>query len=623
MASFDGEEQFSPHELLQAYHQAAQQGDREAMDQLHGALLRAYTREAPKATDDMSGPARFLAGVGHGMQRLGEGAANIVGIHAKGHGFDTTDEGLKSEDQTARDLLSTRGGYWGDIAGQTAATAPLGMGTGAALRAGGAALGRTALNPTVLKMALNAGKAATSAGEGALQAGAMADPDEQGSEAAKGAVLSAALSKLGQAGGRYVRGIVEKSKPAQDLIDAAASTGRKLFLPISQAAKDSGISGAAKAVYQHVLPFALGVEGRLAGQSERAASTVRNVRADMANQHITEEGLGRFRAGDTVEGKTAEQTGENLSAAQEAGYKKNFDQHAFEVPMTFRDQVASDLKRLHPDLSDVQRETLATEADKIMQERVTETNPGQMGISGRQLRAAIDVGGDRLSALTKKMGFGESDAKDIADTGMQSFRDIVASAKDDAEGVLRNSDNLKELDTARDFIANMNNYYRLAAKDPQVAAVVRATRGAAPVRGAYEFKDAARDMIPGTDDAKLLQNAHEVLGGESPGNVTPAGRHLFHSAGQAASVLAPVAGVASGHGEAGALMPAAFIGGSHTLASQPAQEMLYGDRMHQQFLADFLRKYPGLASSLGGGARSAMVAGHEAGPETEDEEVTQ
>lgn len=600
--AFEGEMGFTTNQLLAAYHQAAEQRDTAAMEQLHGAIQRSYQREVPRATDDMSGTERFVAGMGHGMQRLGEGTANLLHLRGKATvpgtdiTFDSTDQGLRDEDKSSRDLLSTRGGFWGDIAGQAAATAPLGMGVGAATRAGGAALTRAAVPGA--KILSNALKTAQASAEGAHQGAAMASPDEQGAGARSGAVLGAVLNKLGQAGGRLTRGLVEKSDAAQRLIDAAAAQGRKLFLPISQAARTgegAGIaSPTAKLVYQRMLPYALGVDTRLEGQSAKAADTLNKVRADMSRPAFLRENGGVTPTATTA-GKTGEATAANLSEAHAADLKKSFDDYAFQVPVfNFRDQVVRNLEAMHPNIPDALKEQLANKVDENMQ---LFTKDGQ--VTGENLRSAME------SATRDLDGLGKNYKATWKDSAIQPMRDIIDFSINHHREILGNpASSGTDKALARQFLDDMENYKSLAAHDPDVEAVVRSTAGVPELRGDYPAKAALRNEIPGTPGYRLQQDRHEVLESEDPGSVSPAGRHAWQTFGAVAPVMG---GLATGHGAQGAEGALALAGGAHALAFPGMQNALYGDTAAQKYMADFLRSYPTVSGALGRAARAGAV----------------
>lgn len=254
---------YSQAEMLHAYGLASKAGDKEAMDELHGMIVKAQTHYNP--TDDMSTGEKLLAGTGHGMQRMLQGAGNLVGL--KNETLGTTDQDLKNKDETAKPLLDTTAGKIGDIAGQAALTAPVGLGSGA-LAAKVAGKGGAQL----LKMAL-------AAGENGAQSATMADPDQQGEQAMKGAALGAGLSTLGKVGGAAVRGTIPP-----EVAEKAARFISHRVLPFSAggAAMEMAHGSPLAAAATIGVPYALSTKtaqkalsGNLAGQ-KALADFIRN-----------------------------------------------------------------------------------------------------------------------------------------------------------------------------------------------------------------------------------------------------------------------------------------------------------------------------------------------------------
>lgn len=146
---------------------------------------------------------RFLAGAGQGMTDLVRHAGSLVGLES--------DQALKDAKAIDAPLLNTGAGRAGQFVGQTAALAPLGMGTGAALGRTGALGARLAANPL-----------ASGAIQGATQGALLADPGQRIQGAALGGVAGAALPALGSAIGKVARGIT-RTPAAQTLLDAGVS----------------------------------------------------------------------------------------------------------------------------------------------------------------------------------------------------------------------------------------------------------------------------------------------------------------------------------------------------------------------------------------------------------------
>jgi hypothetical protein len=243
-----------------------------------------------KQFEERYGPVQdaFTEGVGSGAVRVARGLGNLeqkaINLHplAKVIGGvklpEVSDEEIREQDKMDSPLARTRRGSLGQAAGQamaaTVATAPLGALGG--LSKGGSVLGRTLGNPTTI-----------AALEGAVGGAAAADPNEQGTGAAKGAATSAIISKFLEGGGRLTKGLVKKNEAVRDL---EAEAGKNLDIPISQAASDDDlISRGFRAAYQEGLPNVIGVKGQLARQSKQALSNAQNsTSSDLADALIEE-----------------------------------------------------------------------------------------------------------------------------------------------------------------------------------------------------------------------------------------------------------------------------------------------------------------------------------------------
>jgi hypothetical protein len=211
-------------------------------------------------TEGMSGGEKFLAGMGkafvdtfHGGKQLGAEALNWINPNLVSN--QTVQQLRQQADETAqRDapLMATGAGFAGNIAGNIAATAPLGM---VAAPARGASLLRLA---------------ATGAGQGTV-AGAIAPVGVNDSRtahmlagSAAGAVLAPSITALGRAISPSVRPEVQmlqdagiQPTPGQILGGAAAQTeGRLTSMPGGSAITDAqarAVGQFNRAVYQRAL----------------------------------------------------------------------------------------------------------------------------------------------------------------------------------------------------------------------------------------------------------------------------------------------------------------------------------------------------------------------------------
>jgi hypothetical protein len=136
---------------------------------------------------------RTLSGAGRGMVHTGRSAGNLVGA--------VPDQTLATERETDAPLMQTGTGRIGNILGEAALTAPVGMGMGGALgRLGVGAFGNSAM-------------------QGATQGLLTADPGERLKNALLGGAAGGALPLATGAGRALVHGL-SRSPEAQTLLNA-------------------------------------------------------------------------------------------------------------------------------------------------------------------------------------------------------------------------------------------------------------------------------------------------------------------------------------------------------------------------------------------------------------------
>lgn len=587
---------YSHEEMLRAYGMAHAAGDQGAMTELHQMLLKAdATRNAPAAdpTTGMSTWDKLSAGAGHGADRMLHGAENLAGLRS--------DQDLKNEDQTSKPLLNTTAGKIGDVAGQIGATLPLGMGAGAAVKGAGALLkaGATTLAPRA-QVLLNALKGASAVGQGAAQGATMADPDEQSTGAAVGGALGGIGANVAHAGGRLVKGLVEKSSDAENLIQDAAAHGRNLFLPISQAAAQGGISGAAKAIYQKALPYALGVKGRLADQSSKADQVMRDTVADvgMADQ---KDASGKTVTPKAPIGNTTEQTAAGVKSWYDKAYDDKLKGYAFQTPQDFHQRVLDNLSTDHPELPESQAQLIASTLDRRMQEY---SKKGQ--ITGGNLQEAMGAARDDLGALVNNNQLRNPRANE---SGLNSFKDVIQDTIDEHRDIAATTKDPATIKQANGVADDLENYQALSPGWKEAQAGIKSSEGAGLNRGDYTWPDLYKHSAEGSQTQKIAQSAHAVLD-QDPGAVDPSGRYFLH--GVESTVGGAAAGAAMfGHPEAGAIGGGALLAANaipHALVNKGTQNALYGDLGMQQAMARLLRQNPNAASDLATAGRSALVA---------------
>lgn len=147
----------------------------------------------------MSDTDKVLAGTGRGMVHTANSIGNIAGL--------VPNSTLQTEKEIDAPLLSTGAGRFGNIAGEAAVTAPLGMGTGALA-------GRAA--------PILAGPLAQGVIQGGVQGAATADPGERAKNTLVGALTGGTVAGGGRVASTAINGL-GRTPAAQALIDQGVS----------------------------------------------------------------------------------------------------------------------------------------------------------------------------------------------------------------------------------------------------------------------------------------------------------------------------------------------------------------------------------------------------------------
>jgi hypothetical protein len=147
----------------------------------------------PQAVD------RVLSGAGRGMEHTLRSLGNLFGL--------VPDSDLDEEKRIDAPLMDTTAGKVGNLIGESAITAPLGMGAGAAVGRLGAAGARAAANPLANAMI-----------QGGAQGLATSDPGSRGVDTALGAATGGATTLGGKALAKAMTGL-KRTPDAQLLLD--------------------------------------------------------------------------------------------------------------------------------------------------------------------------------------------------------------------------------------------------------------------------------------------------------------------------------------------------------------------------------------------------------------------
>lgn len=187
---------------LLAQLQAAQQAQSQAaMSHTQAPTPTGFLLNDP--TSGMSTTDRVLAGTGRGMVHTGASVGNLVGL--------VPDSAMAEMKQTDAPLLNTRAGTFGNMVGESAMTAPLGMGVAKGLGMAGKLGAALAENPI-----------SNSAIQGGVQGLATSDPGQRSFNTAMGTVTGGALGANQALIGKLVNGL-KRTPDAQALLDQGIS----------------------------------------------------------------------------------------------------------------------------------------------------------------------------------------------------------------------------------------------------------------------------------------------------------------------------------------------------------------------------------------------------------------
>lgn len=527
-----------------------------------------------KTTDSMDTYDRFGAGVATGAQRTVRGIGNMVGL--------VDDQTLRDQDTRDKDLADTTSGRIGQLVGNAAVTAPIGVAGGAAL--GGIAKGLgTVSNPDNVRRAMMLVKALEAAGEGAISSASMAEAGKQGEAAGSGAMWGGGLNLAGQAGSRLLRGMVRKSPEHLqllrdvELINAQKGAGvprRELFVPIAAGASESDLlSRAAGTFYREVLPYAPFAKEKILKQGSDAMQTVGETMLQGAAPKGLNVGVGDDLAG--VAGRFSDDFEQGFQGL--AGKTGNIG-----TPKGFAQRIADRIGKLTSDNHDPVGKAMLQDPDV----RRFLGDAEELATQFADKNGKIDL----FNLHRMKM--------DLASKYTGPTKHAIEQAMEEIDGVFGKS----------------FRRYHIAGDDAATEALGRYRAN----RDAYrEFLPIAKNMGKGLDDLnfksialsarpsavgpsteKTAADAYKVFKHLKDVNPAPAGR-LAAGAAQLTSIgflgALPALGIAA---TTGAVLPSKLL-----------QRGLYGDTAGQKLLVDALRKkgVNELSNVLSRGVRTGLT----------------
>jgi hypothetical protein len=402
-----------------AYGLAAKAGDTAAMSELHGHLLNTYQKISARdnnPTAGSSGSQNFVEGTGRGMAKVADtvsGPQTQLNVDEQGNliGSLAPNQTKLTDDKLDAPLLATKGGALGNVAGEVAATAPIG-GVGGpvaeALGAGklaGAGAGRLA------------GRVAARTAQAGAEGGAASAAS--GEDVGEGAGASAALSLPLSAAGRFVRGIVGKSDAAQQLIQAAGEEGKDLHIPISQ-----GGTGPVKTIYKTVLPYFFGAREQLEHQAGKAEDTMGDVMMTHAPAPQLDAAGNPAKTPVPAPGVqgTLQETAANIRKQSDAAYQRTVKNYAFQPPEDFHANVLDNLTS--SDLPNGHKTQIANTLDSVLQDHLSPDGT----LSGANLLRAKAAGREALGNLRSAGGLTGIGNPSSTEKALGSFDGMIDNA---------------------------------------------------------------------------------------------------------------------------------------------------------------------------------------------------
>jgi hypothetical protein len=496
------------------------------------------------------------AGIGSGMVRGWKGLTNLVLPDSLTPEF-ASDENIQEMDKRDEDLPMIP-----KLVGGAAATAPLSMGTGALL----STASKAAPAASILTRTL-ASPFTRSAVEGATQGAIYADPDEQGKGALIGGALGPALTGLGKAGGRLLRGTVAKSEPAKALEQLAAQHGEEIFLPISQAASDEGIFGRLmKSFYKEALPIVPGVKGKLERQGANAAEKLREI--------ALREGLPSGGQLPANAGKKVSEAVGHIQRQFDDAYDSTVKSYAFNVPKDVDVGLANKIKALADPKTTVNSETVGKVTSEL-KSLLTKFSNGKTAIDGQNL---LNV----KREISDLMGMAKGHEKVAYKAADEFVDDIIIN-------------DLKQ-GGSKQNLADLKQYLELTPAFRAFTPVKAAAGKATDEEGRFLFRTLAKSAKNSPEQRAIGQIGKATVD-QRAAAASPVGRILSTVAtlGTAPSLyMAPTT-------------TAAVIGGANLLATKGVQKTLLGDTKLQRRIVDLLRRHPKTAKGAGSLVRGAAV----------------
>jgi hypothetical protein len=364
------------------------------------------------------------------------------------------------------------------------------------------------------------------------------------------------------------KGLLQKSKAADEIQDMAGQAGEEIFIPVAQGVSDDGfVNRLGKAFYKEALPIIPGVQGRVGRQAEEAAEQMREW---AVREALPEGGKLPLRPGENVLEAAA-----SLKAQIDEGYGETVKKYAFNIPNDLRSQISHLVRGSGGKWTQVNKETTNKIADE-MEALIAKMSDNGTSIDGTNL---LSVKKELSDLLTQAKGY----EKKGYEAAIKWIDDHIAS----------------EL-SAGNSASNLADLARYKALGPAHKALLplsTAAEKAAEQEGRFRFRDLARAARKSPEQRAIGQLGaatvdKPVMRGGLPGKII-AGAGMA-GAGFGAFMSLP--------------MTAAAIAAGHGLSSKVVQRAMMGDTGAQRVVKKFLEDNPELARQIGSAVRTGITS---------------
>jgi hypothetical protein len=234
-----------------------------------------------------------------------------------------------------------------------------------------------------------------------------------------------------------------------------------------------------------------------------------------------------------------------------------------------------------------------TDPNTIHLESIEADNPANKMQGGRAMKNIMDLADEHqvnIEGSAVQLGKGGPNAEELANLYTKAGGKLNG---DTARSITRPpKPPTGDQAQAGEVVRDLENFQRLGPAYAEGNAFMSTAERNKANRGAINHGQLAQAAPDNSQLQGIAQEAHNVLENESPGGVSPAGRHMLN-------IPRELAGPAAAAYLGGPVGAAGALAGVNALATKPAQKFLYGDTAGQQAISRLLRNNPN-AARLGG-----------------------